>query len=62
MEDGHFLSIARGSLYETITQLELARSLGYIESYSEVESLAKEISRMLTTLITKYIPLSNSNS
>ena len=58
----HFLSIARGSLYETMTQLELAQSLGYIESIDEVEVLASEISRMLTTLMKKYIPLSNSNS
>lgn len=26
----HFIAIARGSLYETLTQLEIARSLGYI--------------------------------
>ena len=58
----HFLSIARGSLYETMTQLEMAKELGYIESIDEVEVLAAEICRMLTTLMKKYIPLSNSNS
>ena len=58
----HFLSIARGSLYETMTQLEIAQSLGYIDSIEEVEDLASEISRMLTSLMKKYIPLSNSNS
>ena len=58
----HFLSIARGSLYETMTQLELAQALGYIETISDVEGLASEISRMLTSLMKKYIPLSNSNS
>ena len=58
----HFLSIARGSLYETMTQLELAQSLGYIEAIKDVEELASEISRMLTTLMKKYTPLSNSNS
>ena len=58
----HFLSIARGSLYETMTQLEMAKELGYIESIDEVEVLAAEISRMLTTLMKKYVPLSNSNS
>ena len=58
----HFLSIARGSLYEVMTQLELAQSLGYIDSIDEAEMLAAEISRMLTSLIKKYIPLSNSNS
>lgn len=57
----HFLSIARGSLYETMTQLEMAQSLGYIETISDVEGLASEISRMLTSLMKKYIPLSNSN-
>ena len=58
----HFLSIARGSLYETMTQLEIAQSLGYIDSIEEVEDLASEISRMLTSLIKKYNPFSNSNS
>ena len=58
----HFLSIARGSLYETMTQLEMAKELGYMESIDEVEVLATEISRMLTTLMKKYVPLSNSNS
>lgn len=58
----HFLSIARGSLYETMTQLEMAKELGYIESIDEIEVLAAEISRILTTLMKKYIPLSNSNS
>jgi four helix bundle protein len=58
----HFLSIARGSLYETMTQLELAESIGYIDTIDEIESVAAEISRMLTTLIKKYHPLSNSNS
>ena len=58
----HFLSIARGSLYETMTQLELAESIGYIETIDEIESVATEISRMLTTLIKKYHPLSHSNS
>ena len=58
----HFLSIARGSLYETMSQLELAQGLGYIDSLSDAEELAVEISRMLTTLMKKYTPLSNSNS
>ena len=33
-EFAHFLSIARGSLYETMTQLELASRLGYLSSNS----------------------------
>jgi len=56
----HFLSIARGSLYETMTQLEMAKEFGYLESIDEAETLASEISRMLTTLMKKYTPLSNS--
>ena len=58
----HFLSVARGSLYETMTQLELAKSVGYVESIEEVEVQAAEISRMLTTLMKKYIPLTPSSS
>ena len=50
----HFLAIARGSLYETITQLELAKELGYIESYDGVEAVANEVSRMLTSMLKKY--------
>jgi len=52
----HFLSIARGSLYETMTQLEMAKEFGYLESIEDTEILAAEISRMLTTLMKKYIP------
>jgi len=66
---GHFLSIARGSLYETINQLEIAQDLGYIGSLTEkvvvdscsgrkefvsIEELAAEVGRMLTTLMKKY--------
>ena len=49
----HFLSIARGSLYETMTQLEIARRQGYVKDISCAESLADELRRMLNTLITK---------
>lgn len=51
---GHFLSIARGSLYETINQLEIAQDLGYATLTSEIEILATEVGRMLTTLMKKY--------
>ena len=50
----HFLAIARGSLYETITQLELAKGLGYIKDYDNVIPLAEEVSRMLTSMLKKY--------
>lgn len=56
----HFLSIARGSLYETMTQLEMAQPFGYIESLSDAEALASEISRMLTTMIRKSIQFANA--
>ena len=49
----HFLSIARGSLFETITQLELARRLHYIEEYDAIRPLALEIGRMLTAMLQK---------
>jgi len=50
----HFLSIARGSLYETVTQLELARDLGYISEYDAVVPVAEEVSRMLTSMLKKF--------
>jgi len=52
----HFLSIARGSLYETMTQLEIATNRGYIESSEKIESLAVEIRRMLSTLMHRFQP------
>ena len=51
---GHFLSIARGSLYETINQLEIAQDLGYATLTEEIETLAAEVGRMLTSLMKKY--------
>ena len=50
----HFLAIARGSLYETLTQLEIAQDLGYIEAIPQIESLAVEIRRMLGAMLQKY--------
>jgi len=50
----HFLSIARGSLYETMTQIDIAVKLGYINPQPEIESLAMELRRMLYTMIEKY--------
>lgn len=50
----HFLAIARGSLYETITQIDLAKSLGYIDDSEEIESIAAEVGRILTSLLRKY--------
>lgn len=43
----HFLSIARGSLYEVMTQLKIAERQGFIEDISEVNKMISEISRWL---------------
>ena len=51
----HFLAIARGSLYETLTQLEIAEDLGYISEMPEgLDSLAAEVGRMLGAMLKKY--------
>ena len=50
----HFLSIARGSLYETITQLEIAQDLGYATLTPEIEALGAEVGRMLTSMLKKF--------
>ena len=54
-EFANFLSIAKGSNAELETQIELGVRLGYFRP-EEVEvplSLAEEVGRMLTSLITK---------
>ena len=48
-----FLYIARGSLFELRTQLELARRLKYIESNKKVIDKIVEVQSMLNTLIQK---------
>ncbi len=48
-----FLYIARGSLFELRTQLELARRLGYINSDKDLKEKIVEIQSMLHTLINK---------
>jgi len=50
----HFLSIARGSLFEVVTQLELAQSLGFVGDLSSVNALSMEIGSMLTAMLKKY--------
>ena len=50
----HFLSIARGSLFETMAQLEIAADIGCITLQQDVEYLATEIGRMLSTMIKKF--------
>lgn len=57
----HFLSIARGSLFETMTQLEIAEGLGYVGqdarsrlTIDEIDLLATEIGNMLTAMLKKF--------
>jgi four helix bundle protein len=51
----HFLHVARGSLFEAETQLELSRDFGYLPdpSFQTLLSLCIEIERMLNSIITK---------
>lgn len=53
-EYSHFLSIARGSLYEVETQLILAQQVGYFsaEKIQPLLDLCDEIKRMLSKMIT----------
>lgn len=48
-----FLDIAKGSIYELDTQIEISMQLGYIKegNYNNLSSLLDEISRMLTGLV-----------
>ena len=50
-----FLKIARGSVYELQTQLEIAVNLGYLkhDSFENFEQVVNEIERMLNSLIAK---------
>lgn len=49
----HFLAIARGSLYETETQLEIAVRLNYVDDISAATALIAEIRAMLISMISK---------
>lgn len=50
-----FLQIARGSLFENQTQLELAKNLSFIneENLKEIKELSIEVEKMLNSLINK---------
>ena len=52
-EYARFLGIARGSLYETETQLEIAKRLGYVTDLSEATTLIVAIRKMLIALMAK---------
>jgi len=46
-----FLLIARGSLYELLTQIEICRRLGFDGDWSNVEAQTREAGRILQGLI-----------
>lgn len=50
-----FLSIANGSLYESQTQLEIARNLEFLseQQFTQLLNQAREIERMMSSLIRK---------
>lgn len=50
-----FLNIARGSLYEMQTQLQVALNLDFIveEDLNKINSLSVEVEKMLNSLINK---------
>jgi hypothetical protein len=48
-----FLYIARGSLFEMRTQLELSRRLGYLKNPNDLKAKIKELESMLNSLISK---------
>ena len=52
----HFLHLARGSLNEVMTQLELARRFGYLPECGELNAEAEEIGKMLSVLIRRLRP------
>ena len=52
-EYARFLSIARGSLFEVQTQLELAERFKYIEVPEETKTLITRISKMLFSMVRK---------
>ena len=52
-EYARFLSIARGSLFEVQTQLELAERFKYIAIPEETKTLITRISKMLFSMVRK---------
>lgn len=58
----YFLAIARGSLYETVTQLKIAQDLGYMAEDSAIMALTVEVGNMLTAMLKKYSSLAQSKN
>ena len=57
----HFLMIARGSLNEVATQLELAVRLGYMTSGGGLYDEAQEVRKMLNAMIRRLRLTTNEN-
>jgi four helix bundle protein len=59
----HFLYMARGSLNETVSQLELSFEFGYIdkETLETIEQSAERINRMLWKLSKSLAPSTSEN-
>ena len=51
-----FLSIAKGSKSELMTQVEICKMLGYKKNTNEIEQIGDEIGKMLNTIIKKLTP------
>ena len=52
----HFLSIARGSLYEVKTQLQLAEDLGYLQIGPNTLTLVADVGKLLNGLSRSITP------
>lgn len=61
-EFAHFLSIARGSLYEISTQLEIASRLGYLQPNSGLYPKIESIGKMLNSLRARLKSIGQSPS
>ena len=51
----HFLSIARGSLYELMTQMEIAERRHYGKIDEDLKLLVNEVARMLTRMLSRRV-------
>lgn len=49
----HFLQIARGSVYEIMTQLNIAARQGFVSDIASVESRAVDVARILNSMISR---------
>lgn len=52
-EFARFLAVARGSLYELVTQLKISERRQYLRGTGKVDTLSTEIAKMLTSMINK---------